>query len=69
MFLGEDILVWLLLAMGGALFAGNLMALVRPPEAKRDETDLDAAPRSRSIVMAAIGLGVALVALASLVTG
>ncbi|MFM7046040.1 MAG: hypothetical protein ACKO27_03255 [Ilumatobacteraceae bacterium] len=69
MFLGEDILVWLLLAMGGALFAGNLMALVRPPEAKRDDTDLDVAPRSRSIVMAAIGLGVALVALASLVTG
>jgi hypothetical protein len=31
MFLGEDLLQWLLLALGGALFAGNLMAVVRPP--------------------------------------
>ena len=26
-FLGENLIVWLLLALGGALFAGNLLAL------------------------------------------
>lgn len=31
---GPDLLVWMLLAFGGALFVGNVMALVRPP-AKR----------------------------------
>ena len=68
MFLGEDLIVWLLLAMGGALFAGNVMALVRPPEVKRDDADLEQAPRSRSITMAAIGLVVAIAALASLIS-
>lgn len=65
-FLGENLIVWLLLALGGALFAGNLMALVRPPAQPRDEGDLEQAPRGRSIVMAAIGLVVAVAALASL---
>jgi hypothetical protein len=65
-FLGENLIVWLLLALGGALFAGNLMALVRPPAQPREEGDLERAPRGRSIVMAAIGLVVALAALASL---
>lgn len=68
MFLGEDLIVWLLLAMGGALFAGNVMALVRPPEVKRDDADLEQAPRSRSVTMAAIGLVVAIAALASLIS-
>jgi hypothetical protein len=44
-FLGENLIVWLLLALGGALFAGNLMALVRPPAQPRDEGDLERAPR------------------------
>ena len=69
MFLGEDIVVWLLLAMGGALFAGNVMALVRPPESRRDDTDLETAPRSRSIAMALVGFAVAVVALVSLIAG
>lgn len=68
MFLGKDLIVWLLLAMGGALFAGNLMAVIRPPEGPRDETDLDRAPRARSLTMAAIGLVVAVAALAALIT-
>jgi hypothetical protein len=68
MFLGKDLIVWLLLAMGGALFAGNVMALVRPPVAPRGETDLERAPRSRSIAMAAIGFVVAIAALAALIT-
>lgn len=67
MFLGEDLIVWLLLALGGALFVGNVMALVKPPETRRADTDLEQAPRSRSILMAAIGLVVALAALGALV--
>lgn len=66
MFLGKDLIVWLLLALGGALFAGNVMALVRPPQ-QRKEGDLEQAPRSRSILMAAIGLVVAVAALGALV--
>ena len=69
MFLGQDLIVWLLLALGGAMFAGNVMALVKPPEARRDDTDLERAPRSRSIAMAAIGFVVAVAALAALVSG
>ena len=69
MFLGQDLIVWLLLALGGALFVGNVMALVRPPDVRRTEDDLEQAPRSRSIVMAVIGFIVAVVALASLVAG
>ena len=68
MFLGKDLIVWLLLALGGAMFAGNVMALVKPPETRRDDADLEQAPRSRSITMAAIGLVVAIVALAALIT-
>lgn len=68
MFLGKDLIVWLLLALGGAMFAGNVMALVKPPTTKRDETDLEAAPRSRSIMMAVIGFVVAIAALAALLT-
>jgi hypothetical protein len=68
MFLGKDLIVWLLLALGGALFVGNVMALVKPPAAPRAEDDLERAPRSRSIVMAAIGFVVAIAALAALVT-
>jgi hypothetical protein len=67
MFLGDNLIVWLLLAMGGALFAGNVMALVRPPDAPRDDNDLDRAPRSRTIAMAAIGFVVMIAALAGLV--
>lgn len=67
MFLGKDLIVWLLLALGGAMFAGNVMALVRPPQVRRDENDLEQAPRSRSIGMAAIGLVVAIAALGALI--
>ncbi len=66
--LGDDLIVWLLLALGGALFAGNVMALVRPPAQPRDEGDLAQAPRGRSIVMAAVGFVVAVAALAALLT-
>jgi hypothetical protein len=67
-FLGDDLIVWLLLALGGALFVGNVMALTRPPQGPRDESDLEQAPRARSMVMAAIGFVVAIAALAALFT-
>ncbi len=68
MFLGDDLLPYLVLALGAALVFGNGMALVRPPrEAKSDE--LDRAPVARSAVMIGIGFVAAIWALASLVTG
>jgi hypothetical protein len=66
--LGDDLIVWILLALGGALFAGNVMALVRPPAGPRDEGDLERAPRARSVLMAAIGFVVAVAALGALVS-
>jgi hypothetical protein len=66
--LGDDLIVWILLAMGGALFVGNVMALVRPPAGPRDEGDLERAPRGRSVFMASIGFVVAVSALAALVS-
>ena len=67
MFFGKDLIVWLLLALGGALFVGNVMAVVKPPTAPRKEGDLQQAPRSRSLGMAAIGLVVAVAALGALI--
>ena len=69
MFLGEDILAWLVLALGGALAVGNLLALVRPPETGRAESDLAKAPLARTLVMGLVGLVAALWAIASLVGG
>jgi hypothetical protein len=68
-FLGDDLLQWLLLAIGGALFAGNLMAVVRPPAQQRDDANLERAPVARSLAFAALGLIAAVWALASLVAG
>lgn len=67
-FLGEDLLAWLVLALGGAMAAGSVMALVRPPERPKDG-DLAQAPVGRSIVMAVVGGVAAVWALASLLTG
>lgn len=69
MFLGEDLLAWLVLAFGGALFAGNLLAVVKPPPRQLDDTNLERAPVARSVVYAGIGLVAAVWALASLVSG
>lgn len=65
MFLGEDLLAWLVLALGGALVAGNVVALLRPPPV-REEGDLDRAPLARSLVMIAVGAVATVWALASL---
>lgn len=67
MFLGEDLLPWLLLALGAAMVVGNVAALVRPPDAPRHKGDLTRAPRTRSVTMIVIGLACAIPALAALV--
>lgn len=68
-FLGDDLIVYLVLALGAALFAGNLAAVLRPPpEGPRDEGSLERAPLSRSLIMAGVGLVAAIWAVASLVT-
>lgn len=67
MFLGEDLLALLVLALGGAMVVGNGLALVRPPPAPR-EGELSKAPPARSLVMITIGLVAAVWALASLVS-
>ena len=68
MFLGDDLLPYLVLALGAALVFGNGLALVRPPkEVRKDE--LARAPVGRSPVMTAIGFVAAIWALASLVSG
>lgn len=68
MFLGENLITWLVLALGGALAVGNVMALVRPPEKKSAEEDLDRAPVVRTVLMAVVGAVAALWALASLIS-
>ncbi len=65
LFLGNDLLAWLMLALGGALALGNGLALVRPPREER-EGDLARAPVGRSVIMGTVGLIAALWALASL---
>ena len=65
MFLGEDLLSWLLLALGGAMAAGNAMALIRPPVG-REEGDLERAPLWRSLLYIVLGTAAALWAVATL---
>ena len=65
MFLGENILGWLLLALGGAMAVGNATALVRPPRL-RDDGDLVRPPVWRSVLYIVLGSVAALWAVASL---
>jgi len=66
--LGDDLLAYLVLALGGALAVGNGLALARPPrQAKPGE--LTRAPVGRSVTMMVIGLVAAVWALASLTSG
>jgi hypothetical protein len=67
-FLGDDLLAWLVLAVGAALCVGSILAIVRPPPG-RDEGDLARAPLARSLVMATVGGLAALWAVASLIQG
>lgn len=63
--LGDNLLAWLTLAIGGALFVGTALALFRPPE-QAEEGSLSRAPLGRSIVQIVIGLMASVWALATL---
>jgi len=65
---GPDLLVYLVLALGGALLVGNVLALVRPPERPKAD-DLDRAPLARTVVMASVGGLAVLWAVATIVSG
>ena len=70
MIFGENLLALLVLAIGGALAVGNLLALVRPrdPQASDDDTVLERPPLGRSLAMILFGAIAAIWAIASLVT-
>lgn len=68
MFLGDNLLPLLTLALGGAMAVGTILALVRPREDERDG-ELDRPPLGRSVVMIGIGLIASMWAFASLVAG
>ena len=65
---GPDILAYLVLALGAAMAVGSVLAIVRPPVARR-EGDHEQAPLGRSVAFAAVGVVAALWALGSLLTG
>jgi hypothetical protein len=73
MFLGKDLLAYLVLALGGAMCVGNVLAIVRPPSTtkkpKHASDDLDSAPIARTMTMAIIGGVAAAWALVSLLSG
>lgn len=75
MFLGDNLIVYLVLALGGALAVGNIAALLRPPPQAKDanseekdpeNNDLPKAPVARSLIMAIIGATAAIWSIASL---
>ena len=66
--LGDDLLAYLVLAFGGALFVGNLLAILKPPPPAEEGEEVVRAPLVRSLVMAGLGLMAALWGLASLVS-
>jgi hypothetical protein len=67
MFLGDDLLPYLVLALGGALLVGNGLALLRPPPDPKDG-ELTRAPVARTVVMMLVGLVATVWALATLVS-
>tara|TARA_B100000686_G_C16803346_1_gene987884 strand:- start:3798 stop:4004 length:207 start_codon:yes stop_codon:yes gene_type:complete len=68
MFLGENLLVLLALAFGGALAVGNFMALINTRGAPKD-SDYEKPPLGRSVLMILIGLVVSIWAIGSLIAG
>ena len=67
MFLGPDLIPFLLLALGAALVVGNGLAMIKPRLEPRTENELSRAPVGRSLLMVAIGLIVSIWALATLI--
>lgn len=72
LFLGHDLLAWLVLAFGGALVVGNVAAVLRPPPGQNgsgaDEEIDPRALRRRALIYAVIGAIAAVWALATLLT-
>ena len=66
MFLGPDLIPFLMLALGSALFVGNALAMLRPRGEPRRDDELARAPLGRSMVMVGVGLLAAIWALATL---
>lgn len=68
MFLGDNLIPYLVLALGGALFVGNVAAMIRPRPA--DDGNAPArAPARRAVPLALVGLVAAIWALATLIAG
>ena len=67
MFLGDDLLTYLVLAFGAALLAGNALALVRPPSGPEGAPP-SRPPLARTLTMMAIGFVATVWAVATLVT-
>ncbi|MGI9595715.1 MAG: hypothetical protein ACR2QK_06125 [Acidimicrobiales bacterium] len=65
MFLGENLLPLLALAVGGGRAGGTMAAIVRPRAEVRDG-ELERPPLGRSLIQIAIGLTVSVWAVASL---
>ena len=63
--LGENLLVYLVLALGAALVIGNVAALLNPHD-NTEEGELDRPPLGRSLIQIGIGLVAAVWALVSL---
>ena len=68
MFLGDDLIPYLVLAVGGALLVGNLAAMARPRQAS-DGGKAVRAPARRAVPLALVGLVAAIWALATLMAG
>lgn len=72
-FLGDDFLPWIVLALGAAMVAGNALALVRPPTpaaggtGPEDDEPPPRPPLRRALVMIVIGAVAAIWGIASLV--
>lgn len=76
MFLGNDLLPFLVLAFGGAMAVGTFLALVRPPEQRpsgsakngSQNQKIERAPIMRSVLFIVAGTVAAIWALASLIS-
>ena len=64
--LGDNLVVLLVLALGGALAVGNILALVKPRE-NPETGDLERPPTGRSVAMIVVGSIATVWALISLV--
>ncbi len=68
MFLGDDLIPYLVLALGAALFVGNVAAMARPRRADEGGQPVRA-PARRAVPLALVGFVAALWALATLLAG